>query len=226
MSQDQPQDSSALAPSSPWKVDFKWGKQRFLITDTSSIQDVAIIRCKLREPSLEFRTPDDKTTFGTGTVHAISIHPDYECNGFKGPLRASSRWATRYQPFFPNFGTPANPMVMSWTTSSSSKDWDFICLDDKGEAVARYATKIWATKKVGVIEFVGPKAEDLEARREILVTGVLMWYTMLVRVNNPLNLMYSIFGKAGPIRKDGGRGIVGDGGAEVGRDDEAAGSNR
>ena len=211
---DQPQDSTAPAAPGSWKLDYKWSKMQLLVTDTTTNAPVALAHCNLRTPHLDFRTADDSHSFGTGEIHYVSIHSDYTLNSFSGELRASSRWYTRYQHLSPNFGTPSNPMVMSWSSKSSFKDWDFICSDENGEAVARFSTRVWALKRIGVIEFVGPKAESLEARREILVTGTLLHHTMLTRVNNPLNLMYSICGKAGPIQKEEGvqgvRGVEGD----------------
>lgn len=82
---------------------------------------------------------------------------------------------------------------MTWTSQSGFKTWDFICVDEKQEPVARFSANMWALKKVGKIEMLGPKALDDAARDEIVVVGFTLYYGMVIRVNNPLNLLGSAF---------------------------------
>lgn len=65
---------------------------------------------------------------------------------------------------------------MTLTTSSSLKNWDFILLDENLEPVARYSTNVWALKKVGNIEFVGPKAGSKAVRDEVAVVVSTLYY--------------------------------------------------
>ena len=67
--------------------------------------------------------------------------------------------------------------------------------------VAKFSANIWALQKVGNIEFLGDKADSKEAREEIVVTGLTLFYCMCLRTNNILNLFGAIFSRPGPIKQ-------------------------
>lgn len=88
-------------------------------------------------------------------------------------------------------------MNMTWTTSSNFVNWDFVCLDENSEPVARFSSNVWAVKKLGFIEFMSDKANDPAAREEIVVIGLTIYYTMLLRMNNIFQLFGAAFAKPG-----------------------------
>ena len=92
-----------------------------------------------------------------------------------------------------SFSNTDQPMKMTWTSSCGFKTWEFICVDENQIAVARISANMWAMKKLGKIEMMGPRAYDDAARDEIVVVGLTLVYCMWLRVNNPLNLVGSAF---------------------------------
>jgi len=64
-------------------------------------------------------------------------------------------------------------------------------------AVAKFSARIWATNKLGSIEFLGPKAGREECREEIVVLVSTLYYLMLMRSNNVLSLFGAVFAKTG-----------------------------
>lgn len=90
---------------------------------------------------------------------------------------------------------------MSWTSQSGFKTWDFICCDENQSPVAKFTANIWAIKKLGKIELLGPKAFDPAAMDEIVVVGMTLCYCMYMRINNPLNLVGSAFMRTGTEAK-------------------------
>ena len=77
-----------------------------------------------------------------------------------------------------------------------------MCLDAQQNAVARFSAKAWAVKKVGTIEFMGPKAGDAAARDEIVVTALTLFYCMMLRTNNILSFFGAVFARPGPLEND------------------------
>lgn len=90
---------------------------------------------------------------------------------------------------------------MTWTTTNTLKVWNFICLDQDSLPVAKFSANIWAVQTLGEIELLGPKAGDMEAREEIVVMALTLYYCMLLRMNNVFNLAGAVFHKGGPIKQ-------------------------
>lgn len=178
-------------------LDFKWGKFHTLITefdttnpDPKPLYDVS---CGMLAPHLKIKSIQEDRLIGTGTVHAISISPDYSLHGSKGILRAKSRLRTIYTHMSYTFSETDKPAKMSWTSISGFTKWDFICCDENQIPVAKFTANVWALKKVAKIEVMGPKAFDTAALDEIVTIGMTLYYCMSLRVNNPLNLVGSAF---------------------------------
>ena len=57
-------------------------------------------------------------------------------------------------------------------------------------------------KKLGTIEFMGPKAGDAAARDEIVVTALTLFYCMMLRTNNILSFFGAVFARPGPLEND------------------------
>ncbi|KAJ5833674.1 hypothetical protein N7474_001985 [Penicillium riverlandense] len=187
---------SAAHQSSALKVDFAWSKFKALISDVSDPESKPLYIVgfqMLRPPHLTFKSGESDTTVGTGTLHAIDISPDYELHGFKGTIKAQKRLKTSYTHQSRAYSETGSPVTMAWTSHSGFKTWDFVCMDENQIAVAKFAANMWGVKKVGQIEFLGPKANDSAVRDEIVVTGVTLFYCMWLRVNNVFNLVGSIF---------------------------------
>lgn len=103
------------------------------------------------------------------------------------------RFKTEYSHLSNVYSETDEPATMTWTSKSDFKTWDFICLDPQQLPVAKFSANIWAVKKVGNIEFLGPKAGSEAAREEILVTGLTLFYCMMLRMNNVLSLFGAVF---------------------------------
>lgn len=130
------------------------------------------------KPHLEFIDAESKQTVGTASIHYFSIHADCTISSQPILLKAQKRFTTKYSYLSHAYSDTGNPVVMTLTTSSSLKNWDFILLDENQEAVARYSTNIWALKKVGIIEFVGSKAESKAVRDEVAIVVCTLYYCM------------------------------------------------
>lgn len=176
-------------------VDFTWRKLRTLITDTNESNPTPLytVDCNIITNNLTFKTPQNDQIIGTGDVHAISISPDYQLHGVKGTLKAQKRLRTVYTHMSTTFSTTGAPAKMTWMSKSGFKTWDFICVDEQQQPVARFSANMWAIKKVGKIELLGSKALEEAARDEIVVVGFTLYYCWVLRVNNPLNLLGSAF---------------------------------
>lgn len=190
------------------KVDYSWKKWSALITEGGKEEPLYIMETRrFAAPHAVFKTIQDKQVFATGTLHYVSIHGDYEFYGRKGQLRALKRFKTAYTHLSTLFSDTDEPITMTWTSDTNFKHWDFVCVNDKQEPVARFKTNLWYVKKIGLIEFVGPKATDRAAREEILVVGVTLYYIMVLRINNVLNLGGSLFGSVGPLEAGKANGL-------------------
>ncbi|KAI4191160.1 MAG: hypothetical protein L6R41_000297 [Letrouitia leprolyta] len=186
------------------QIDFAWRNFKARISDRTTPSDPLYIvdfkwfttRCIVVESAI------DNKIIGAGTIHIISIHPDYELHGRKGTIKALKRWKTSYthlsHAYAPSPDGP--PMTMTWTSSSNFKTWDFICLDDQQMPVAKFIGNIWGVKRLGYIEFLGPKATSAAARDEIVVTGLTLFYTMIIRTYSIFNFFGAIFARTGPIK--------------------------
>lgn len=70
-------------------------------------------------------------------------------------------------------------------------------MDEHSNAVAKFSARIWATRHLGRIEFLGERAGWKECREEIVVMVGTLYFLMLMRANNPLNLVGAMFAKTG-----------------------------
>ncbi|KAF5023543.1 hypothetical protein F66182_4410 [Fusarium sp. NRRL 66182] len=206
----QKANPTAASPDSVLVVDFSWKKLKALVSEKDSQGNISTPKYMIdystfKSPSLVFRPYEDRSiTIGTGTLHAVTIHADYELHGRKGTIKALKRLATSYTHLSYNYsnspdGTPA---AMTWTSASSFKTWDFICLDEQQNPVAKFSANAWSLHQVGNIEFLGPKANDAAAREEILVTGLTLCYQMVIRMSSILPLFGAMFARTGPLDKE------------------------
>lgn len=83
--------------------------------------------------------------------------------------------------------------------------------------VARFVTKIWAAKKYGRIEFMGPRAGSEALRDEIVVTGLTLVYCMAVRSMSILSFFGAFFASPGHDKKGKlvGGSVTGDAGKQA-----------
>lgn len=179
-------------------IDFTWSKFKARITDCTSSKCDPIYTLStslVQAPHLTILSGSAQSdqVIGTGTIHPFSISPDYELHGVKSTLKAQKRLKTVYAHMSQSFSNTDQPMKMTWTSSCGFKTWEFICVDENQIAVARISANMWAMKKLGKIEMMGPRAYDDAARDEIVVVGLTLVYCMWLRVNNPLNLVGSAF---------------------------------
>lgn len=197
-------------------VDFSWKSLKTTVTELGATTPLYTGDFKKTKPSIVFKTGDG-SPLGTSTIHAVSIHADYTIHNRAGTLRALKKFKTAYTHLSPAYSDTETPMPMTWSSNCGFKNWDFVCLDANQNAVARFSSNVWAVKKLGVIEFLGPKASDREAREEIVVVGLTLYFTMLLRTNNFLNLVGAVFARTGPFEKagiEGGKGVEGKEGKE------------
>lgn len=187
-------------------VNFTWKKFKALVTEAHQDKPSYIVDYRtFRSPHLVFHPADDPSqVIGSGTLHAVSINAKYELHGQQGKLKALKRWITSYTHLSYNYSESpdGSPAAMTWTSASHFKSWDFICLDENQNPVARFSTNCWALKKMGNIEFMGPKANDPAAREEILVVGLTLFSCMILRINNIFNFFGAIFAHPGPLDKE------------------------
>ncbi|KAJ4327418.1 hypothetical protein N0V84_002190 [Fusarium piperis] len=220
MSFPQNNDIALLAQQQPGnptlQVDFSWKKLKTLVSQKDksgeSVPRYVIDYNSFTSPNLVFHPAEDKSvTIGTGTLHPVSIHADYEIHGHKGTLKALKRFATSYTHLSYNYaeGPGDTPAAMTWTSSSDFKTWDFVCLDENSIPVAKFSANVWAMVKVGQIEFMGPKANNPDAQEEIMIIGLTLFYQMVVRTGSILSLFGAIFSKPGPLDKEAAEGSRG-----------------
>lgn len=189
-------------PGPKLQVNFSLRRNKATITDTSNpSQPAYVVGLKsVRSPHVIVKSGNKDRLIGTGTLHAVSINADYEVHGQKGILKALKRFHTEYT-HLSRALTDDNgaPVAMTWTSSCGFKTWDFVCTDAQRMPVARFSANEWAIKKVGTIEFVGPKAASAELRDELVVTGLTLFYCIVLRSNNVLSLFGAVFAKPGPL---------------------------
>lgn len=134
---------------------------------------------------------DDHTTdsdiVGKGKVRNVRIDADYEIHGRSDQLLAQNRWGTEYTHRSKAMSNDGNLVTLYWLSESDYKTWDFICVDENRLPVAKFTANLWALKKLGKIEFMGPKAHDRVLQEEIMVAGTTLAYCMIMRLNNPFS---------------------------------------
>lgn len=195
-----PEQQESSVQGRTLQVDFSWKKFKALITenDDSQSKPIYIVDFKAFKPHLVFKSAVDNSSFASGTLHPISINADCEVRGQLIALKALKRFKTEYTHLSYAFSDTDTPVPMTWITTSSFKTWDFICLDTQHMPVAKFSANIWAVSKVGKIEFVGSRAASSDAiRDEIVVTGLTLFYCMMLRTSSILSLFGAIFSRPG-----------------------------
>ncbi|KAF2178158.1 hypothetical protein K469DRAFT_456224, partial [Zopfia rhizophila CBS 207.26] len=193
-----PQQQENSAQGCTLQVDFSWKKFKSLITEKDDPQSkpIYIVDYKTFKPHLVFKSAADDSTFASGTLHHISINADCEIRGQPVTLKALKRFKTEYTHLSHAFSNNDAPVPMTWTSTSGFKTWDFICLDTQQMPVAKFSANAWAVKKVGNIEFLGSKAATSDAvRDEIVVTGLTLFYCMVLRSSSILSFFGAIFSR-------------------------------
>jgi hypothetical protein len=212
-------DSSEL-PNSPIKhfdtptglhlvIDFRWSKFRNIVSEKTgdATTPVYIQHFRPTKPQLRFEYATDSSQLATGTINNFSISAECSLNNNTIALKPLKRLKTQYN-YLSNTisASPASPAPVSWIANMSLKTWDFVCLDANQIAVAKLSANLWDLKEVGNFYFEGTKEEvSKEMRDEVVVTGLTLLYVMMVRMNNPLHLLGSVFAKPGRVDdgKDG-----------------------
>ncbi|KAF2716229.1 hypothetical protein K431DRAFT_289585 [Polychaeton citri CBS 116435] len=196
--QSQPLSPSDVQPAhltssqtSSLRVDFTWRKGAARISEPEQPDDavyIADLRL-IKAPHMVVKRVTDDRVIGSGSLSAVSINASYEIGDQKHKLQAAKRLKTEYTHLSHAYSSSESPVAMTWKSKANFKTWDFICVDEQQQPVARFTSNIWYVKKVGNIEFLGPKANDQAAREEILIVGLTLYNMMLLRINNPLNLL-------------------------------------
>ncbi|KAK2788896.1 hypothetical protein FQN51_002849 [Onygenales sp. PD_10] len=191
------------------KVDFSWGKFKFLVTDQSDPNStpVYVVDHSLKKPQLVFRHGSATATpFAMGTVNAVSINANCEIHGRPVKLKALKRFKTEYTHLSTAYSIKeaGSPVAMTWTSSSGFKNWDFVCQDEGKIPVAKFSANPWALKKMANITYMGASVANggtvSDAMRdEIAVTGLTLYTCMAIRINSPLSFIGAIIARPGPI---------------------------
>ncbi|KAL8807175.1 MAG: hypothetical protein Q9182_000857 [Xanthomendoza sp. 2 TL-2023] len=192
------------AKNTTLQVDFTWRKWKAYVSTLSSPADpLYIVHYQAwKSPHIIVKSATSDVTIGSGTLQAVSINAKFQVQGRKGTLKALKRWKTAYTHLsYALADSPDSPVVMTWASSSGFKTWDFVCLDEQQMPVAKFSANWWSLRKIGNIEFLGPKATSTALREEIVVTGLTLLYCMLLRTNSLLSFFGAIFARPGPIKK-------------------------
>lgn len=192
------------------QVDFAWSKFRNIVSEKNGDQltPLYIQHFRPTKPQLRFETAHGNVKIASGTIRNVSISAECEINGKTIELKPLARLETKYNYLSTALSPNNSPVAISWITSSSMKIWDFICVDANQIAIAKFSVNIWAMKQVGNFHFEkSAEAISKEAKDEIVVTGLTLMYVMVSRMNNPLNLLGSVFAKPGRV-DDGQNGDV------------------
>ena len=168
--------------------------------DDPESKPIYIMEFKTLKPQLVFKSADN-SSFASGTLHPISINAECDLRGQLIALKALKRFKTSYSHLSYAFSDTDAPVPMSWTSTSGFKTWDFICLDPQQNPVAKFSANIWALKKVGNIEFLGPKANSDVVRDEIVVTGMTLFYCMVIRTSSIFSFFGAVFSRPGRDEK-------------------------
>ncbi|CAG8012254.1 unnamed protein product [Penicillium olsonii] len=147
--------------------------------------------------SMIFKKAPTEEVVGTGKLNLVSIDPSYVLHGQKSQLLAQRRFRTVYTHRSLNFATNRTPVTMTWSSAAGFKTWDFVCVDEQQNAVAKFTGNPWGVTNIGKIEFDGPKKHDRAAQEELLVTGITLFYCVMIRCNSIFNLFGAIFSRPG-----------------------------
>ncbi|CAG7992730.1 unnamed protein product [Penicillium salamii] len=185
-------------------VKFTWKDWQGKIFDTQNpasepiyIIDFPFKFASKKAASMIFKNVSTEDVVGSGKLNLVSINPGYKCHGQEGQLLAQKRFSTLYTYRSLNFSTNDKPVTMTWSSNLAFKTWDFVCVDEQQNAVAKFSGNAWGVTDIGKIEFDGPKKHDRAAQEELMVTGITLFYCMMVRCNNVFNLFGAIFSRPG-----------------------------
>ncbi|OJJ37044.1 hypothetical protein ASPWEDRAFT_38680 [Aspergillus wentii DTO 134E9] len=193
-------ESTPNTDSRTLKVDFSWKKFKTLITELNNPNPDPLYIVdwqSIKKPHLIFKSAQNDSTIGTSTFHTFSINTDYEVHGKKGILEAQRRFKTHYTYDSYAFSDTDSPVTMTWTSNCGLKTWNFVCVDEQQMPVARFSANVWAVRKMGNIEFMGERAYSDAVRDEIVVTGLSLFFCMLIRSNNILSFFGAVFSRPG-----------------------------
>ncbi|RDW63499.1 hypothetical protein BP6252_11044 [Coleophoma cylindrospora] len=204
MPSETPKSQPDAAPSSILNIDFSWKKFKARITENGKPSEpLYIVDFKtVKTPNVIFTSAVDNSTIGTGTLHPVSINADYELHGRQGKLKALKRFKTSYTHLSAAYSDTDELVPMTWTSSCSLTTWDFVCLDEQQNPVAKVTSNVWSLKKISNIEFLGPKADSPAARDEIVVTGLTLLFCMILRSNSLLSFFGAVFARPGPLEAE------------------------
>ncbi|KAJ5232299.1 hypothetical protein N7468_005255 [Penicillium chermesinum] len=195
-------------------MNFAWRKFKSSISDTRSPDKPLYIISYKIFPKLKFifrkasrddgsdgNTEDDGKSdddvVGTGMVNNISIDSSYTCHGRKDQLVAQRRFHTSYTHRSAALAENGKPKVVTWSGDCGLTKWDFVCVDENQVPLAKFTANLWGLKKIGKVELMGPRANDPAFRDEMVITGIVVGYTMVWRANNIFQLFGALFGKPG-----------------------------
>ncbi|OAK95657.1 hypothetical protein IQ06DRAFT_297234 [Phaeosphaeriaceae sp. SRC1lsM3a] len=193
------------------RVDFAWSKFKNIISVMNGDQQTPVYIQHFRplKPQLRIENASDNTSVATGTINTFSISAECSVNGRTIDLKPVKRWKTHYNYLSTTLSAdPATPTAINWITNCSLKIWDFVCLDANQIAIAKFSVNWWAVKQVGNFYFEKPAQHvSKEARDEIVATGLTLLYVMTTRINNPLNIVGSVFGKTAKVEEEARKDI-------------------
>ena len=197
-------DEKMLAPQPnlSLQVDFEWSKFRNTISEKNGQQlhPLFIQHFRKSKLHLNFESVADGSEIATSVMHTFNIHAECMIRGQEIKIQPLSRLKTRYNYLSHTLSPSAEPVPITWVTETSKKIWDFVCLDANQLPLAKFSVNIWALKEVGNFHFEKPKDEISDAvRDEIIIAGMTIFYVMVVRMNNPLNLLGAAFAKTGKV---------------------------
>ncbi|KAJ5834552.1 hypothetical protein N7447_000578 [Penicillium robsamsonii] len=183
-----------------FKVDFTWKKWQALVSDANNPGSDPLYTIHFPfsfGTSMVFKKAPNEEVIGTGKLNLVSINAEYELHGQKAHLLAQKRFRIVYTHRSLNFSDTESPVTMTWTSDAGFTNWDFVCVDEQQMPVAKFTANCWGITKIGKIEFSGPKADDRAMQEEIMVTGITLFYCMILRCNNVFNLFGAIFARPG-----------------------------
>jgi hypothetical protein len=203
------QQQANSAQSRKLEVDFSWKKFNTLITekDDKESKPLYIVGFKVMTSQLVFKSAVDDSTIGTGTLPAISIDSECSIRGQPIKLKAQKRFKIDYEYLSKGFSENEDPVPMTWICDCGFKTWDFICLDRQQMPVAKFSANVWATKKIGGIELLGKATGSEEIRDEIVVTGLTVFYLMVLRSSSIFSFFGAVFSRPGSGEKDRSKNI-------------------
>ena len=183
-------------PTCTLQIDFAWKKFQSLITTKDDLRSdpIYIVDYKTLKPHLIFKSAAEDKPFATGSLHTFTINADCEIHQQPVSIQPLKRFKTKYtHRSHAITREDGSPMDMTWTANCGLKWWDFICLDEFLEPVAKLSLNVWALKKLGTIELMGPRSNSCLARDELVVTAFTLCYCMILRCNNILSFFGAIF---------------------------------